>query len=793
MEAQIGELNRMRQNHGRIRSAFMALIGHRPGPWADRRATRHFKVSNRISRTGRRLLMFINSHFDRHEGASRARDRAPPCSACPSPVPRLMSPPMLPASRCVFEATGVSHFWICVKVGRLAVLASGSVIFEGAGKRLHFPIDRIRFILHRYFERIDKAAEIFTALNTSYVFAFENNEDRAGFYRAIAERWRAPPRGRSKSDFFRELQEKCDGCIQNQPAARLFKSLGLTERWQNHEITTFSYLYYINVLGGRSYRRLAHYPFYPWLIREMNAPVIDLEAEIYRDLTKPPLALSPPRLAEFFVELAERKKEGEDSPLGRVREQPSSHGGLMALFVRVEPFTTAHIAFQSGLFDTRIEWSMPLHNAGLHGQGFLREAPPEFFTLPSVLLNENGFDLGRPPVDLRPGTDWQTGDIELPMWAATARQYTETQRIALDSSPVSATIGDWIDLMFGIYQRAADKGNSWWPYALLGGDLGQSDAIMSELFGVLPIQIFQKEHGGRGPFPPPRFRSVDSGKFEGNVIAIKKGIVFCDNGRAYDFLSEIDSWVCRCRGKVFGVAREWGIVVYGSGRENCITVDCKGTQNSLYHETSLITCAAIIGGEYLLTGGTDCAIRVYRLPDRVLVSTSAHQMGRLIAVGGNVDVGLVVSIDNGFSMVLETLFDHRFINYVQLEGVEHCQPKIAVFKSGTIAIGFATEVKFFDPRGIFQANISVRHELQQMEKYYDFGGRELLIVVDSADVVIVDLTTFTLLPEFKQTRTAPRACGLKRQRAVLVSTKGQSFKVCPFTVPSTIGARRESS
>jgi hypothetical protein len=284
-----------------------------------------------------------------------------------------------------------------------------------------------------------------------------------------------------------------------------------------------------------------------------------------------------------------------------------------------------------------------------------------------------------------------------------------------------------------------------------------------------------------------------SGKFEANVIAIKKGIVLCDNGMAYDYLKEMDPWICRCRGQVFGVAREFGIVVYGSGRENCITVDCRGTQNSLYHETSLITCAGIIGGEFLLTGGTDCAVRVYHLPDRGLVSTSAHQMNRLIAIGGNVDVGLIVSIDSEFSMVLETLFDHRFINYVQLQRLENCQPKLAVFKSGTVAIGFTTEIHFFDPKGVLLTKIIVEEKLEQIEKYYDFGERELLIVVDATSVVIVDLTTFALIPRFREVLTAPRACGIKRQRAVLMSTMGRSYKVCPFTVPSTIGKSSERS
>jgi hypothetical protein len=114
-------------------------------------------------------------------------------------------------------------------------------------------------------------------------------------------------------------------------------------------------------------------------------------------------------------------------------------------------------------------------------------------------------------------------------------------------------------------------------------------------------------------------------------------------------------------------------------------------------------------------------------------------------------------------------------------------PKIEVFKSGTIVVGFVKEVQFFDSRGIFQERISVGGELRQIEKYYDLGGRELLIVVDDTSVVICDLTTFTFLPDFKLVLTGPRACGIKRRRAVLASTSGRNYNVSPFIVPSTIG------
>jgi hypothetical protein len=326
--------------------------------------------------------------------------------------------------------------------------------------------------------------------------------------------------------------------------------------------------------------------------------------------------------------------------------------------------------------------------------GYLREQPGDLFTMPSLFVNENHFNLGRPNVPL--GGNVANGDVELPAWASNARQFTETQRIALDSGPVSASIGQWIDLFFGVHRNSVEKGNAWPPWAMPGGVdcYGRGTS-----FGMIPVQVFQQEHPPRGE--PPAFEvPIQKGQFTGEVIAMKKGVVICGGGMAYEFLSRIP-WKCDFRGTLFGISRDLGIVVFGSGRENCITVaDLKNqATRSLLHETSLITCAAVVGGEYLLTGATDCAVRVYQLPGLALVSESAFHGSRIIALGGNLDLGLVVSVDSDFFMVLETLFEPRSINWEALPPDGKYRPRIEVFKSVTIAVGLRRVIRFFDARG----------------------------------------------------------------------------------------------
>jgi hypothetical protein len=794
--AQTNKLLSLRSRRHRTRRVFLSMLGNCPGPWAKPNRDLHFKISDRISRTGRRVLMYVNDRFHSHVDASDARDNIFPPREVPidSPLHLIPSCPMPPSAKCLFEAVDVIHIWLKSKPGRLAVLETGSIIFEGPDKRIHIPIKTIRFAFNRYHSHPkttrqceDKATEIFTTSNKSFVFIFLSTQLRTDFYRAIIQIWKIPASLPTKFNFFAELQKLCQSCCQNHEASWLAEKLKLTEHWKNYELTTFTFLYYINLLGDRSYRRIAHYPFYPWLIRNNRTIEIDLESNIYRDLSKPPVMLA----TDIYQERLNIYRESIHHPeladaCCLAPEQPSSEGGLSPQFVRVEPFTTAHVIFQESgskpRFDSRLTWSIPLEMEELHNSaGFLREQPGEYFTMPSMLVNENQFNLGSPGFQV--SKDVNNGDVELPKWASNARQFTQTQRIALDSQQVSASIGQWIDLFFGIHRNSPEKGNAWPSWALPGGSDICGRGI---LFGMIPLQVFQEEIGHRGN--PPIFERLDKqGRFSGNVIAIKKGFVICDDGIILEFLSGF-GWKIDFRGMLFGISRVLKIVVFGSGRENCITIaDLKnGNTRSLSHKTSLITCAAVIGGEYLLTGATDCAIRIYQLPGLSLMSESAFHGSRIISIGGNLDLGLVVSIDSDFFMVLETLFEPVSINWVSLPMDVNYRPKIEVFKSGTVAIGLRHQIKFFDARGLLQAEISVADGLEQIEKYYDIGDRELLIVADLERAWIVDLTIFEVIPAVKVSKHCPRACGLKKQRAILVSSFGNSYNVRSFTISTLV-------
>lgn len=79
----------------------------------------------------------------------------------------------------------------------------------------------------------------------------------------------------------------------------------------------------------------------------------------------------------------------------------------------------------------------------------MKEAIPELYFLPELLVNATGLDLGRPQ-----STGTPLSDVELPPWAhGDPWEFVRRHREALESEHVSLRLHAWIDLVFGCRQR----------------------------------------------------------------------------------------------------------------------------------------------------------------------------------------------------------------------------------------------------------------------------------------------------------------------------------------------------
>jgi hypothetical protein len=449
-----------------------------------------------------------------------------------------------------------------------------------------------------------------------------------------------------------------------------------------------------------------------------------------------------------------------------------------------------HVNLQGGRFDHagRLFWSVRKHVEDLYRniQPQSWECPSEFFSFWVSLLNENEFDLGdqNPP----------RGDVELPAWARSPCHFVTVMRLALEGGHVSAGINRWLDLIFGIFRQARAGDTAFPPCCIPSQDrlypqwcypedkFKDEDGSFSrtEEYGSFPLKLFEKEHIPRFGFARETFSCIDS--FTLPLLAmVKEYMIFRDG----TFVPFSDLQQKRSRNQplqlrklppgtyfgVFGISRSQKIAVFGSGADNALsTVNLDAAEDQepkvLIHKFSIITCGAVIGGEYLLVGGSDCAIHVYRLPELTHVSRSAFHSAPILAIAGNLDLGLVASIDSDLHLVLETLFDHKFINFATLQPVHSSKkPLVAVFKSGVITAGHEKRLTFYDSRALFMAKIDLTAPIVQIAKYYDVDKRELLIVACTAGTIfVVDLTTFQILEKFDTGYPSPQICPIKRMR-----------------------------
>ena len=257
------------------------------------------------------------------------------------------------------------------------------------------------------------------------------------------------------------------------------------------------------------------YPVFPWVLADYHSETLNLnDSRTFRDLTKPVGALNPDRLAQ----LIERYNNLDGFP----EEQKflygshySSPGFVLYYLIRQEPFTSMHIALQSGRFDVadRLFYSVAeTWKSCLTSTSDVKELIPEWFTCPEIFLNTNNFDLGTTQNKVR------VHDVQLPPWAkGSAHEFVRLHRLALESDYVSENLHHWIDLIFGYQQRgeAASNAHNVFHYLSYEGSV-DIDKISDEIdrkaietqisnFGQTPSQLLSKQpHPPRHQRPPWR-------------------------------------------------------------------------------------------------------------------------------------------------------------------------------------------------------------------------------------------------------------------------------------------------
>lgn len=323
------------------------------------------------------------------------------------------------------------------------------------------------------------------------------------------------------------INQKCQKRIRIQicPFKEYFEILSITKEWLNHSISNFEYLMSLNIYSGRSFNDLSQYPIFPWVISDWKSQDLELNNEnSYRDLKLPIGALGEKRLRLLKERTKDVIEEGTRPYL--YSSGPVSTLTISLFLVRMEPFTSSHIALQGGRFD------LPERQVSSIGGTFelistqgneFWELIPEFYYQPEFLVNMNGFDIG-----IKEGR--QVDDIELPPWASSPMDFIYKHRKALESDYVSSNLNNWIDLIWGYKQKgiqAEEANNIYFDklYSDVWDRYPNADEVTKIeietyliMVGQIPPQLFLSKHPEKTSSIRPKIE-FSSFLIKGRIIA----------------------------------------------------------------------------------------------------------------------------------------------------------------------------------------------------------------------------------------------------------------------------------
>ncbi|XP_042075587.1 neurobeachin isoform X4 [Haplochromis burtoni] len=352
----------------------------------------------------------------------------------------------------------------------------------------------IRAVFTRRYLLQNTALEVFMANRTSVMFNFP---DQATVKKVV---YSLPRVGVGTSYGLPQARR-----ISLATPRQLFKSSNMTQRWQRREISNFEYLMFLNTISGRTYNDLNQYPVFPWVLTNYDSEELDLTLPAnFRDLSKPIGALNPKRAA-FFTERYE-SWEDDQTPPCHYNTHYSTAATTLHWLVRIEPFTMFFLSANNNKFDHPDRTFSGISRSWRNCQrdtSDVKELIPEFYYLPEMFVNSNGYHLG-----MREDRT-MICDVDLPAWAKKPEDFVRINRMALESEFVSCQLHQWIDLIFGYKQRGPEamRALNVFHYLTYEGSINLdsiTDPLLREAteaqiqsFGQTPSQLLIEPH-------PPR-------------------------------------------------------------------------------------------------------------------------------------------------------------------------------------------------------------------------------------------------------------------------------------------------
>lgn len=378
--------------------------------------------------------------------------------------------------------------------------------------------DEIISISKRRFLFREVAIEIFFVDGRSYLLTLALTNMRNQLYRTMADLSSRQTRfgssemkeGAWRAEMLPKPRDDATSLGSKMATILGTSSTPATKQWAKGELSNFHYLMLINTMAGRTFNDLTQYPVLPWVLADYTSEELDLtNPKSFRDFSKPMGCQTGSRESAFKERFQSFAEMGGETPSFHYGTHYSSAMIVTSCLIRLQPFVHSYLLLQGGTFDHADRLFSSIEKAWLSASGEtmtdVRELTPEFFYLPEMFTNVNGYDFGTSET-----SGEVVNDVVLPPWAkGDPSIFVAKHREALESAYVSEHLHQWIDLIFGYKQRgdAAIQATNVFHHLSYQGakDLDSIDDEMERLatigiihnFGQTPEQVFQRPHDAR--------------------------------------------------------------------------------------------------------------------------------------------------------------------------------------------------------------------------------------------------------------------------------------------------------
>ena len=615
-------------------------------------------------------------------------------------------------------------------------------------------IHRRRYLLR------NTALEIFLDTNRSYLFDFKKQE-REQVHTLLLNV------ANNIKDFSKDKTPKS-----------ILRHSNITQLWKERKISNFEYIMQLNTIAGRTYNDLSQYPIAPWILTDYKSSNIDLSnPNIYRDLSKPVGALNEKRFEEFKIRYENMPSDDPTMPRFLYGSHYSTALVVLYYLIRMEPFTKQYLELQ-GRFDHADRMFDSIETAFYNSYSLsqdVKELIPEFFYNPDFFYNYNELDLGT-----RQGNDKPINHVKMPPWASTPEEFVRIHKEALESDIVSENLHKWIDLIFGYKQRGkeAHKANNLFYYLTYEGAVN-IDAIEDPIlrnatieqiisFGQTPTQLFTKPHPQRNINSDNSISIINNPEkftvFEDIELKFIPIHIACSDRKVL-LLSNINQ--CNSYAYTYGIGKPFKYsqdphysnnvpvcslnlsrnrttspyiakfeekLLYSFGywdntlRCSQLRYPFSNLQKFIGHTLPITSAQLTKSGKYLVTGGQDCVLYVWKIPSSLISGKSQKYKRRIPhhclkghessikSIGICEDLDIVVSSSNE-KILIHTLYTGEFVRKVASER-SFISANIIKISSETGNIitysNISSSISIFDLNGKFLGSESIHGNISQI-------------------------------------------------------------------------------